>query len=351
MTNKLAKIADDLYNATGMKDYLEARPTAKEVFSKLNILPDVNSVNLNSIELAINSLEKININDLNKYDDIARAFLSYSNLDMDKYEKALTTAYKNNKYGVAKANYSAEDLQKTIKKIKDQKAVLDSKLDFSKFDVKGFADDIFKTTVDDLPLNKATSKEVSNILTKWKTGSLDDSMDAIEQIAKVMNDPEILKAINNKSLKVDKVDDFFKSFKNIFEVVDVDGKSMSLFASVAKTLRGGDILSDLSKVLKGVLKSNWVGLLIDMAIETTVYVMTKNAQEIITRFFQSIQAVDVYPLKKYNKPLIAGMNGHKGSVYGYPVKEGYDSIQGMIMSFAEMFKKLDGGSGGNGLAD
>lgn len=351
MTNKLAGIANDLYNATGMKDYLENKPVAKEIFSKLNILPDVNSVNLNSIELAINTLEKININDLNKYDDIAKAFLSFSNLDMDKYEKALITAYNNNKYGAAKANYSLEDLQKEIEKIKIAKAKLDENINFSKFDIKGFADEIFKVTVDDLPLNKATSIEVSNILNKWKTGKLDDTMGAAEQIAKVMNDPEILKAINNKSLKVDKIDDFFKGFKDIFKTVDVDGKSVSLFASLAKTLRGGDILSDLSKVLKGLLKSNWIGLLIDLALETTVFVMTKNAQEVFTRFLQSIQAVDVYPLKKYNKPLIAGMNGHKGSVYGYPVKEGYDSIQGMIMSFAEMFKKLDGGSGGHGLAD
>ena len=170
MTNKLAGIANDLYNATGMKDYLENKPVAKEIFSKLNILPDVNSVNLNSIELAINTLEKININDLNKYDDIAKAFLSFSNLDMDKYEKALITAYNNNKYGAAKANYTLEKLQDKIEKIKIAKAKLDENINFSKFDIKGFADEIFKVTVDDLPLNKATSIEVSNILNKWKTG-------------------------------------------------------------------------------------------------------------------------------------------------------------------------------------
>ncbi len=245
-----------MYNATGMKDYLENKPVAKEIFSKLNILPDVNNVNLNSIELAINTLEKIDINDLNKYDDIAKAFLSFSNLDMDKYEKALITAYNNNKYGAAKANYTLEELQNKIKEIKIEKAKLDKNIDFSKFNIQEFADEIFKVTVDDLPLNKATSREVSSILNKWKAGKLDDTISATEQIAKVMNDPEILKAINNKSLKVDKIDDFFKGFKDIFKTVDVDGKSMSLFASLASKLRGGNILSDLSKVLKGLLKSN-----------------------------------------------------------------------------------------------
>ena len=63
-----------------------------------------------------------------------------------------------------------------------------------------------------------------------------------------------------------------------------------------------------------------------------------------TRFLQSVQAIDVYPLKKNNKPLIAGMNGHKGSVYGYPVLEGYNSIQGMIIEFTESIRKMLGGN-------
>lgn len=96
-------------------------------------------------------------------------------------------------------------------------------------------------------------------------------------------------------------------------------------------------------------------MLIDLAIETSLFVMTKNAQEVFTRFLKSIQAVDVYPLKKNNKPLIAGMNGHKGSVYGYPVQEGYNSIQGMILQFAQTFKdtctKLGGDFIGGGIAD
>lgn len=85
-----------------------------------------------------------------------------------------------------------------------------------------------------------------------------------------------------------------------------------------------------------------MSLLIDVAIEASMFIITKNAQEVFTRFLKSIQAVDVYPLKKNNKPLIAGMNGHKGSVHGYPVQEGYDSIQGMILQFSRMFKDIDG---------
>ena len=215
-------------------NYFDNLDVQKEINNKLNKMVETGAFEpllqtlfngyqeqIDNVEQNINNNydvlnDKININDLNKYDDIAKAFLSFSNLDMDKYEKALITAYNNNKYGAAKANYSLEDLQKEIEKIKIAKAKLDENINFSKFDIKGFADEIFKVTVDDLPLNKATSIEVSNILNKWKTGKLDDTMGAAEQIAKVMNDPEILKAINNKSLKVDKIDDFFKGFKDRF---------------------------------------------------------------------------------------------------------------------------------------
>ena len=36
------------------------------------------------------------------------------------------------------------------------------------------------------------------------------------------------------------------------------------------------------------------------------------------------------------------MNGHKGSVYGYPPEDGYDSIQGMILQTLNGIKSLDG---------
>ena len=63
-----------------------------------------------------------------------------------------------------------------------------------------------------------------------------------------------------------------------------------------------------------------------------------------TRWLQSIQAVDVYPLKRYGKPLIAGMNGHKGSVAMYPVNDGYNSIQGMILETVKAIQNLKIGS-------
>lgn len=105
--------------------------------------------------------------------------------------------------------------------------------------------------MDNNKLNQLTSLEVKKIIDKWTaegaTASLDD-------IAKVIHDPEILKAINSKALKVDSVDDFFKTFKQMFS--KVDGDNITTFAKAAKKLKGGAFLDDLIYVFKGLVKTN-----------------------------------------------------------------------------------------------
>ena len=350
-TGKLAGLASNLYNATGMKDFLDSKPTTKALFSSLNVFPGMKNIELEVFDNAIKSLSKIHINDLDNINDLAKALSHYSKLDIEKYKDAINKAYANNKFGTMQANYTPEKLRDIFDDISKTKVNLDSLIDFNKFNPTEFADEILKVTVDGKPITDFTSYEVKNIIKGWKGTSTASNAELLSELSKVLNDDEILKAINNKTLKVDKADDLLNSFKKVFSSIADDGKEISLFAKSAKALRGGALLDDLIFAFKGFIRSNWVTLLIDLAIEVGVFVMTKNAQEVFTRFLQGIQAVDVYPLKKYNKPLIAGMNGHKGSVYGWPINDGYDSIQGMILQFAETFTKLDGGDGGHGFAD
>jgi hypothetical protein len=74
---------------------------------------------------------------------------------------------------------------------------------------------------------------------------------------------------------------------------------------------------------------------------TTIFVLTQNAKSFLTRWIRNIQALDVYPVFKNQRPYIAGMNGHKGSVVGYNYSEddAKDSVQGMICKCVE---KIDG---------
>ena len=345
-TNKLAKIAKGFYEVPGMSNFLEKRPTLKSVFETLHVVPNINSINLEGYTDAIKQLSKIKVDKLTSYDDIAKALSYYSKLDISKYKDAIDKAYKDSKYGSIQANYSEKELKKAFDDIKKSKEELDKMFDLSKFNTKDFADEILKVTVDGTRLDKLTTVEIEKIITKWTAGEAAN----IDDIAKVLSNDEILKAIKEGTLKVDHIDDFVKDFKRLFEVTD-KASDMTRFGAVAARLTGGTLTDDLIMAFKGVAKSNIASLIIDLVIEVTVMVMVNNAKEMFTRFLKSIQAVDVYPLKRWNKPLIAGMNGNKGSVYGYPVTDGYDSMQGMVMEFIEMFKKLDGGDGGHGLAD
>lgn len=337
----LAKVAGDFHNATGMKDFLDRKPTAKALFEKLNVMPNPKEIDLNSVDNAINILNKVKPDDLKDFDKLADALMYYSRLDVGEYEDALRSSYVNDRFGMADTKFSPDDLEDAIKNIKVTKQDLDTHLDFKKLNLSEFADDIFKVSDGKLTLDKKIDTETLKILKGWVDGeSIADADKLTKDLAKVLQDPEIKKAIKNKELLTTHVDDFLDGFKTMFNMVD--GKDVTKFASVSKALKGDNLLSLLKKVAKGAIKLNWATLLVDIAIETTVFIMVKNAQEVFTRFLQGIQAVDVYPMKKNNKPLIAGMNGHKGSVYGWPVKEGYDSIQGMVMQFADSIKKLDG---------
>ena len=67
-----------------------------------------------------------------------------------------------------------------------------------------------------------------------------------------------------------------------------------------------------------------------------IFILAKNIQSALYNWLRNIQALTVYPITKYQRQLIAGMAGHRGSVFGYPYSQSKDSIQGMIMAGYEM---------------
>lgn len=78
-----------------------------------------------------------------------------------------------------------------------------------------------------------------------------------------------------------------------------------------------------------------VGILSTVVAAASLFIITKNVKELLYRWMKNIQAITVYPIQKNQRPLIAGMAGHKGSVYGYQYSNPKDSIQGMVMGFLE----------------
>ena len=72
-------------------------------------------------------------------------------------------------------------------------------------------------------------------------------------------------------------------------------------------------------------------------IAAGIYICVNNVKSWVSSFLRHINALSVYPIFKNQRPLIAGMAGHKGSVMGYEYTEedAKDSIQGLIYNSVE----------------
>ena len=342
-SSRLNKFAGDFTNAPGMQKFLADNPSAMELFQSLNFNPKQTELDLHYMSKLIDGLGDIKFNG-NMADDmvnLVKAMSLYGDLDIDEYKKAMKAAQSADKYGVYKG-VDGIDLDETFKKMDEAKAALDGALDFKKLsdnlDLKDFAGAI-KGNSELMEKLKFDKKTYKILVEQW--GQLDDipvNQTTIKQLSEVLSNKHIQSAMKDGKVALKGADTLYDSFKTVL-------KADGIFKGIAHALKGGDALGDLLKIVTGVLKFNWVSILADIAISTIIHVMTKNAQEMFTRWLMGIQAIDVYPLKRNGKPLIAGMNGHKGSVAMYPVNEGYDSIQGMVLQFVEGFKNLDGNFG------
>ena len=94
----------------------------------------------------------------------------------------------------------------------------------------------------------------------------------------------------------------------------------------------------------GAFLTNPVAIASTVVAGAAVYMVCENFKEAMFRFLRNIQALKVFPVTKNGRLLIAGMAGHRGSVYGYKYGENAikNSIQGIIMD------AVDGGYEGPG---
>ena len=122
------------------------------------------------------------------------------------------------------------------------------------------------------------------------------------------------------------------------------GKYLGLNSTSAGGIKG------LIEAIKGgvkISKGNLYALAILAVVAATVFCLTKNAKSFLTSWIRNIQMLDVYPIFKNERPFVAGMNGHKGSVVGYEYTEEdcKDSMQGMIVKCVENMKEWPLGIG------
>lgn len=122
-----------------------------------------------------------------------------------------------------------------------------------------------------------------------------------------------------------------------------DPKSSAVAGALGKFFSSSGKLSTIKEAGLSALKS---GMSITSIATTTVvaaglYICTNNVKSWFGSFLRNIQALSVYPIFKNQRPLIAGMAGHKGSVRGYQYTkdDADDSIQGLIVNSVEWLNK------------
>lgn len=145
-----------------------------------------------------------------------------------------------------------------------------------------------------------------------------------DDLAQVLKDSNVKKLLAKEDELGDLLRYSLSSFDDVsnmlFKSVD---NAVTGFAGLVPELKGGDKAKDLFRLFKTTASMLSLGTLaIELAKATAVFVITANAKEMFTRFMQSVQALTIYPMTKSARPLIAGINGHKGSVYGAPTIDG-----------------------------
>lgn len=113
------------------------------------------------------------------------------------------------------------------------------------------------------------------------------------------------------------------------------GTASTVMQALTSGLSAGSSASTSGGMLA--ILSNPIALTTLAASAAGIFMLTQNYKEMFTRFCRNIQALTVFPITKNGRLLIAGMAGHKGSVYGYKYTDSAskNSIQYYIMNFLE----------------
>ena len=274
-------ISDFLYiDASDVKIY----NTIKNITSVTKSFVNVDITNASTFIKAIDNIDNLS--------DILKAVDS-SNLN------AIKQLFSNDRYSASDAvkllDEATVEIVKGVDKVKDAFMLSTSKLEDIQRAVISLGDDSDEIVKLSQQLGKLIKEgkdinliEQKELLSSLKSlGKVDDfsSTGALDDIVKILK--TALTSADEGLAAITKLDDIAATVLN-----------------VAKNVGSG--------LLKG-LKATVLNFAVMLAVEI---VLTKGAQEFLTRKLKNLQVLTVYPLMKDNAVWTAGLNGHQGSVYG-----------------------------------
>jgi hypothetical protein len=341
LTKHASKTAANLAEATGLAKYVKDSDSALgELLNKTGLsLTGItfDEVALTKFNLLIKELDSLSLNkllDLAEPDDIktmAKALRNLGGLDEKTYTEVVKKLYTEN---ARRAGKSVEEVDEVLEEITKSFEDLTEKKNrnISKVDMKRFVEIIEASDEFKNDKIKYETKEILKRLSQTK------NIDSLTDMGELLEDKNII-SIVSKNDEAQDVLKWYTTFTNQL-FISTDELPTPFFNRKYKlATKTDDLTKGLANVFKYGLKFNLATLGIEIAKTAALWVITSNTKEFITRWVKSIQALTVYPVNKNGRLLLAGMNGHKGSVAGFPPKDGWDSIQGMLMKTKDTFIK------------
>ena len=321
--------AKNLFNAANIQSLEELSPSIAKLASNLgsSIIESTGHIKFSSLKSLVEELMKNPIKDTSNIKDLLTYMKKFKSIDMNSYSDIVKDLSDElTKAGNVDGLSSLDKISKSLDELKDAyNDVLNGKMNFK---------DALESLVDEAKLSNTSKELIDDFLKKNADGVIKNS-DDLKDIIKILDRSDItdfLGKASNKNVfdKVMSSADTLKTFSN-----KNTGK-IAKFADVVNSKNFDNVL-DFIKTAKGAGAILNLAAIIPFAVELifTEFIIS-DIKESFMSWFKNIQTLTVYPMKQHDRHFYAGMSGCKGSVYGAPPADGWNSIQGMVIKGYEL---------------
>ena len=321
--------AKKLFDSTKLKSLEELSPSIAKLADNLGtaIIESSGYMKMNGLKSLVDELAKKSLKDTSNIKDLITYMKNFNSLDMDDYGRILKEL---SDELASSGNASAiNDMSKSLKELKEiHTEILNGKMNF-----KEPLADLMQSD----KISSSSKKAIEEFLNKNKDGIIKNS-DDLQSIIKILDKDDVFKFLNdsgnrNVFKKVMNSSKVLKDFSNVKTggitkfTNAVNKKSFETVLGSIKSAKGVGALLNLASIVPFAVEMLFTELLI------------ANIKESFMSWFNNIQTLTVYPMKQHERLFYAGMSGHKGSVYGAPPTDGWNSIQGMVIKAYENLTK------------
>ena len=322
--------AKKLFDSTKIKSLEELSPSIAKLADNLGtaVIESSGYMKMNGFKSLVQELAKKSLKDTANIKDLITYMKNFNSLDMNDYDrilKELSEELVSSGGTTANSTSAINDISKSLKELKDIHAdILNGKMDF-----KAPLEDLMKSD----KISSSSKKAIEEFLNKNKDGIIKNS-DDLKSIVKILDKNDVFKFLNDSSNR-----DVFKKVMNSSKALKDFSNTKT--GGIAKFAKAVDLKS-FDTVLSSIKAAKGVGAILNLAAIVPFVVemlftefIIANIKESLMGWFKNIQTLTVYPMKQHGRHFCAGINGCKGSVYGAPPSDGWNSIQGMVIKAYE----------------